>query len=321
MGRVQQAACLFDFERETGYCIDHVGDHRIIIESMYQVWSDLYDYTVTLEILVNGLPGDNGVYFTAENVGFIGSPDTATICNDIDNTANLTFAATCQAGTNCAAAGTCSEVNHTRLTTALSPGNLGTIGANQRFIWVDVPQMAYNTATAGTMVVAGEAVSIRVTLGASNPGANVCGTDQFTVGPYTVPVGTFGTCGNNFGMVFPYFTDNTAPWWSGIAVVNMSDNDGAATVYVYEDDGTRAQLALNVTAHQMEVYLTADLFNLAGVVTTPAGATLGNDRSYMVVCSNFNMDGFGFMANSEDGTSMGYLPRTAAVVGLPVECQ
>jgi len=312
MGGVQQAACLFDYERHTGYCTDHVGDHRVIIESMYQVWDAAYDYTATLEILVNGVSGDNGVYFTAENIGIISAADVDTHCNDADDTADAAFPASCQAGTNCAAVGTCSEVNHTRITSASTGANV--IAANNRFIWIDIPQMAYNTATTGTMVEAGDVVTVRVTLGASNPGAAICGTSQFTVGPYDIVVGTFGACGQNFALVYPYFVEaNLTNWWSGLAIVNMATTNGNATVHIYEDDGDEATVTVPVTANQMYVNLTSGLFAEAGLTTTPAGATIGDSRAYMVVCADFNIDGFAMIGNMETGEGQGYLPRQPAV--------
>jgi hypothetical protein len=317
-GGVQQAACLFDYERETGYCPDHIGDHRVIIESMYQVWSDAYDYTVTLEILVNGASGDNGVYFTAENIGLASSHDyELEICPDVfgtagDDIAVPSFAATCQAGTNCAATGIdCSEVNHTRITSATSPGNVGTIDDTQdRFLWIDIPMMAYNydiTNDPAFAVQEGDQVTVRVTLGASNPGANVCGTDQFTVGPYDINVGTFGACGQNFSLVYPYFTDyNSTGWWSGIAVVNMSDQLGTgATAYVFEDDGDEAEITLpDIEGNEMWVGLTTDLFDLAA-----NSDDLGDDRAYVIICADFNIDGFAMIGNNETGEGQGYLPR------------
>lgn len=317
MGAVQKTACLFDYERGTGYCADHVGDHRVIIESMYQVWDAAYTYTATLEILVNGQSGDHGVYFTAENVGLITAADVATHCNDADDTADNSYAATCQAGTNCAAVGTCSETNHTRITSATV--GAGVITANNRFMWIDVPQMAYNTATAGTMITSGDTVTIRVTLGASNPGASICGTSQFVVGPYDVNVGTFGACGQNFALVYPYFVAATeANWWSGLAIVNMSTAAGNATVYIYEDDGDEARLTLTIPGNEMWVNLTSALFETAGMTTTPAGATIGDSRAYMVVCGDFNIDGFAMIGNNETGEGQGYLPRQPAVA--PTVC-
>jgi len=311
MGGVQQAACLFDYERHTGYCADHVGDHRVIIESMYQVWDAAYDYTATLEILVNGASGDNGVYFTAENIGIITAADVDTHCNDADDTADSSYAAACQAGTNCAAVGTCAEINNTRITSAST--GAAVIAANNRFMWIDIPQMAYNTTTAGTMVTAGDMVTVRVTLGASNPGAAICGTSQFTVGPYDINVGTFGSCGQNFSLVYPYFVEaNLASWWSGLAIVNMATTNGTATVYIYEDDGDEAMASVPVTANQMFVGLTSDLYGMV-TSTTPAGATIGDSRAYMIVCADFNIDGFAMIGNMETGEGQGYLPRQPLV--------
>jgi hypothetical protein len=319
--QVQQAVCTFDYETANGYCTDHTGDHRVIVESMSQPWDPNYDYTVTLEIMVRPsggnayVSGDNGVYWTAQNIGFITAADTATHCNDADDQADAApVGSTCQAGTNCAAAGTCSETNNSRIIQAVSINGVANVGVNHRFLWIDFPTLAYNSATAGFRVENGDAVQIRMTIGASNPNTNVCGADTFTLGPYDIAIGEFGACGQNFALVYPYFVEATAAnWWSGLAIVNMGAVAGDATVYIYEEDGDQAQVAVNVGANDMYVNLTSGLFAEAGLVATPAGATIGDARCYMVVCSAFNIDGFAMIGNSETGEGQGYLPRQPAI--------
>jgi hypothetical protein len=318
--QVQQSVCTFDYETELGYNPDATGDHRVIVESMNQAWDPNYDYTVTLEIMVRPsgsatyMSGDNGVYWTAQNIGFITAADTDTHCNDLDDMAdNAPVASNCQAGTNCAAVGTCSETNHSRIIQAVNINGVANVGANHRFLWIDFPTLAYNSSTAGTMVENGDAVQVRVTIGASNPNTNVCGADTFTLGPYDIPVGAFGPAGQNFSLVYPYFVEATAAnWWAGLAIVNMSDAAGDATVYIYEEDGDQAAVTVNVGANDMYVNLTSGLFAEPGLVATPGGATIGDARAYMIVCSAFNIDGFAMVGNNETGEGQGYLPRQPA---------
>jgi hypothetical protein len=324
MGAAQQAACLFDYETGLGYCPDHLGDHRLMFQNTNNYFPEDYTYTVTLTILVNGVGGDNGVYFNTNTIGFTTRNARALICDDVDDVADNQYAATA-VDALAFATGNCVDNNRTRQVRMTYPANTGAIAVDHNFLWIDIPTIAYQT-TGVNAVTSGDSVTITVDVTANNTAQDPCGGRNFAFTD-TIPVGRFvSDCGQNFSVVFPYLTDvvdadgDATDWWSGLAVTNMGNLAGSADIYVYETDGDTAQVTVNMAPHSIQAWILGSsagaLYTLPGL-TTSAGATLGNARSYIVVCSDFNVDGFALLGNPEYGYAQGYLPRTDQ---LPEEC-
>jgi hypothetical protein len=110
--------------------------------------------------------------------------------------------------------------------------------------------------------------------------------------------------------LFPYFTSTTAataeqPYWNGIAIVNTSATAGTATLTVKQKDGKSGSFTTPaIPAYSMYV---AALENVAFV-----GTGLGGLPVYIKVVGTFTgLDGFAMIANTATGESMGYLCRMA----------
>jgi len=340
MGAAQQTDCLFDYETHYGYCPDHLGDHRVMIQNTNNVFPDNYNYTVTLSIMVNNQAAtvDNGVYFTNTQIDMNGTPFTDTgigfttrnnmnaICADADDIANGApavpdemFPAVVADGL-AFAVGNCVDSNRTRVIRTTYAALTGNIALDHNFLWIDIPTIAYQTEGANA-VTSGDSVTVRVEVLAQNTTQDPCGGRSFTF-TEDIYVGRFvSDCGQNFSVVFPYLTASAADasdgWWSGLAITNMGNLAGAADIYLYETDGDTAMVTVNMAAHSIQAWALGDSFYGLPGLTTSAGATLGDARSYIVVCADFSIDGFALLGNPEYGYAQGYLPRTGMI---PEEC-
>jgi len=342
MGAAQQTDCLFDYETHYGYCPDHLGDHRVMFRNTNSFFPDDYTYTVTLSIMVNGQAAavDNGVYFTDSHFDVNGTPFTDTgigfttrnnmndICNDADDIANGApnvpdemYPAVIVDGLGWAA-GNCVDANRTRVIRMTYLAGSLMIANDHNYLWIDIPTIAYQTEGVNA-VTSGDRVTVRVEVTGQNVTQDPCGGRSFSFSD-DVSVGTFvSDCGQNFSVVFPYLTA-VSDWWSGLAITNMGNIAGTADIYVYETDGDTAQImGMAMPAHSIKAWTLGDaasqLYGQAGLVTNfvSGDAMLGDARSYIVVCSDFNIDGFCLLGNQEYGYAQGYLPRTTL---SPEEC-
>jgi hypothetical protein len=111
------------------------------------------------------------------------------------------------------------------------------------------------------------------------------------------------------GLIFPYFTAADSGWWSGIAITNVSSADGAVMLTLYEQDGNVFQTseAITVPANSMVVYNQAMLYGLSWDVVKGSLATAGKSRFYVEATADVSIMGFGMMAKTSTGESMGYL--------------
>jgi hypothetical protein len=346
---LQGAQCLFDYEQGTGYCtntagnlIDHTGSHRIILRKLnasgnVSSWNADFEYNVTLEILVapaggSASSGDHGVYFTNENMGVDPSDDLDAICDDsYDGTVNNRIDTAIQRfgiddeDNEGFATGNCSDSDDSRLIDIETVANTFqdiNVTAGDSYIWVDVPTMAFNSST----VSAGDRVYIDVTIEGINPNATNCGEASFTYNFDPRHVGTFGPCGQNFSLVYQYLTNpSDTNWVSGFAVTNTSEVSGEADIYYYESDQDMAVLEdVEFAPRQIRTWGTSAFLGEDELTPTyvSTDATLGDAAAYIVVCSDFNIDGFAMltMYNMEMDMSLaqGYGARQPAVA--PDEC-
>lgn len=161
-----------------------------------------------------------------------------------------------------------------------------------------------------------------------NPDQAVANTDvRIWATGETLPCGTLfdgfvtaarlTACGSGISntILFPYFTAiETGAWWNGIAIVNLGETVGTATIRVYEKDGdvfASQALTLGPTDRLLSKTLDDPFFTW----TRESGAgTFGDSDCYVTVTTDFNVDGFGMMGNNSPGNddSMGYLPRLSA---------
>jgi len=293
MPSTTQTACVaFDFETVAGYCADHVAS-KFILQSSQAF--ELTNYVWTMDILVNGVAGDHGVYWSNTNVGLGAYSTSGLACVGAGlvtpgqtylRADGITAAIPVAPIAACNVVATAAKA--VRLTTTAS--NMGIVFGSSLFLYVDFPQFNWNLSE----VTAGDVVSVRLSLSKST-----CGV----VGTWTIPVGTFGCSGSTCTLLFPYFTSLTADaYWNGIAVINTGATAGTSTFTAYQKNGSVGTVAsVPVAARGMYVNL------LESMPWTGTG--LGGQQAYISVSSDFVCDGFGMMAKPGTGESMGYLPR------------
>jgi len=303
----------FDFETGAGYCC-FAGStcstqNKLIFQNLTGAF-EAVDYQIQLELLVNGASGYNGVSWSNDTVGAAGYDTYTTACPAaasavVGAQANYTYY---RADGTTLAAGSVAGPNVNQcdiqtigpdqrvVTVSTDSSTLGLTAAN-RFLWVDIPMINYDIDD----IAEGDIVTVRATLIKAPCGA---------LAEVELDIGVFGCLapsGTGDSLIFPYFTEvDDEYFWDGIAIINMTSADGTATLNIFEQDGDRGTLTVDVPAYSMFVDV---LSNLTFTLTAGTGS-IGDSRSYIRVTTTFNMaDGFAMFANPDSGESLGYLAR------------
>jgi hypothetical protein len=326
----------FDYEDNDqfyNYCDDVDKDYRRVLFPACDcdnfVEGDTID--IRMEILVNGSVGDNGAYW-AEYVDSIGlstyvSATAACQENIFDtgfqgafdylyyNSAGILTQGMPDSSSDCFASATSDmqyrvtviqpdidDMTHGyTITQADDQGNLAT--------WaIDIPWIKFDL----NKVQAGDEISVRICLARTDAEGDVdlggiCGDTGCCC---TFVVGTLGCCSDEYTadneLIYPYATPmNSADWWFGFVITNLSSEDGEAMITVYE---TNSDLSVDTATITVPVvgnglYVT----NNQGLMAA-FGGDIGDGRAYFVVETDFDASGFLFIGNDNKGEAMGYLP-------------
>jgi len=270
-------------------------------------------YDLSLEILVNGVAGNNGVYFSDQTVAANGydAASGAWCASDIDDGTYILpethtwYAANGNTTTGESLVGfpRC-DVTNRAVRVMVTASTMG-LTTGDTYLHIDIPAMVYDL----DEITAGDVVAVRVSI-VEKTG---CGTNTFAD---TWQIGTMG-CDSGGGVVptsyslsFPYLVPANDPnnWWTGVVVVNMTNSAGSADLTIYEMDGDVGTLEnVAIGGRSMMVNF---MSNIIGNFTLTTGSgTLGDAASHLVVETDFMSDGFLFMGDPTVGWSMGYLPR------------
>jgi hypothetical protein len=302
----QTDSCVaFHFETTSGYCSDHKAS-KLIIQSSQQF--EVTPYVVTLEILVNGVAGEHGVYFSNAGVS-VGHYQTQSDACAGGSLAGLTPTYLKADGSTVAVPvspisskcdGVADAAKAVKITTAAS--NLGIVSGDT-FLFFDLPPFNYNLAE----VNKGDLVEVKITLSKST-----CGQ----VATFTICIGTFGcpaAAATKGYMLFPYFSNAGADaFWNGIAIVNIGSTAGTVDIKAHQKNGTSLTFTTpSIDPNSMYV----NMLELIPWVGTVASGDAG--RCWVEVTTPTTAwDGFGMLANEVTGESMGYLPRNPYAVGF-----
>lgn len=336
---IAQGGCIFDYETSRGYCdqADIQGLYKFYLAAD-QAFQAGFTYSVKLEILVDGKSGDNGVYWILDDLNWDTNGDGITDETRYYHTAwepfetegalcdkNRRNAAWFMAVTNHTPAlpvgnngldptdptdsavistfgtGICDDSNKATVISTIETVYGGALTGKERFLWIDFPSMSFSLAK----VSSGQKVSINVTVSSGT----TCGSGLGAASG-TVHIGTFGGCLEGNNLIYPYFAKQEYGWWTGLAINNMGEKDGTAKVFYYESDGTEAKINLPIAKHRMFVNTTDALFTMSGFTVVPGTeATLGNSSGYMIICTDFEADGFAMIGNRNTGEGQGFIPR------------
>lgn len=289
----------FDNEDPEGYCSGYQPVDNTMVIAASQPF-DQAQYTVTMEILINGASGDNGVYFSNEALrsgAYDTSTDACLMTGMMSHTASY-YNAVGAPATPEARSALCTVAaagRAVRMVTAAS--SLG-VGTTQDYLAFDLPHFNYQL----DMVADGDVVTIAVTL--TKVPCGTVFTGEFNIGTFGCPspVVTPTSC-----IYFPYFTEIGADadaYWDGIVITNRASTEATVTLTIYEADGDTGTATVTVSAMSQYVNL------LSNIVFTTTG-TLGDSSCYIQASAvgSSNIDGFAMMARQDTGESMGYLPR------------
>jgi len=302
----------FDWDDDYGYCSLEHNNKLLIDTAQPGMFWDAGEYQIQIEILTDGVYWTNQA-IAAEGYGSAIQACAADLTNSVFGTpanyayTNPTLPPIAVSNLDCDPVGP--QTVTTDCAVIAGP-------ANMKVVNINIPALKYNI----EQIILGQHVEVQITL-IKCP----CGE----VNTWTVDLGALGCDDDGDGgaatsLLFPYYTsceDGAAdPFWDGFVVTNLGNQAGEAIIYCYESDGDSAQMTVSVPAHGMYVATTSAMMNapvggqvVSAMTQTGGTGTWGDDRCYMVVCTDFSSDGFAFMGRSSDagakGESMGYLPR------------
>jgi hypothetical protein len=281
---------------------DRHANNKVIINTANGQPFESTNYQIQLDILVDGQPGENGVYWTNEVLETDGYTTQALACAALEDdgeplggVATYTLASG-TAATPVAAITNCIIPSAARAVTMLTVGDDLDLGVSDAWLYIDLPGMHFDST-----FVAGQVLSVKVTLLKAPCGELFVGTWE---------IGTAGctaaAIANNIR--YPYFA-KTGAYANALIITNYSAADGTANITIYEQDGDAFTASVPVLANSLFVDLLGNL-----VMTQISGAgTFGDARSYVIISGDFAIDGAAMITNPATGESIGYLPRLVLV--------
>ena len=306
-----------------GYCEGTHRNNRVIIQETSGTPFASGNYQVQLEILVDGVGGDQGAYF-AGNIGtatFTNATDACaseesatsqpTILYNAQNESNVY--AIDASGTNgdLAFAPTdtdCGIDADNRITKVKTEEISLFNGSDEDFLFVDIPNIVWDR----SLFTEGETLSVKVTLLKSPCGTIFSG--EWCVGTLGCEEAT-DVC-KEYSRVYPYFGRNGA-YVNVFGITNTSASDVTYDVTIYEKDGDIFTASVPVGAHKINAVL---LHSLAVTTADNAGGgVFGDEQSYVVVKGSMPFEGIIYVTNATTGQSFSGSPsdETSATVACP----
>lgn len=287
-----------------GYCVNTHFANDVILASNSPF--DLAQYTVQLDILVNGQGGNNGVYWTNDLLAvdaytfYPGCPGAAT--TDIVGVytyLNGSFAPVSAGPRNSGQCDVSAAFPDQRAVTLISPQTNLALTAGDDYIAFDLPALNYDL----DEITAGDVVTVRITINKVPCGSIFTGIWD---------LGTFGclSAPQTSGLLYPYFTEageSADAYWDGFVITNPAMTDATCLVTWFEADGDQGTVTVVVPA--MSQYV--NLLSAMPWAQTVGLGSLGDSSGYIRVNATgaSGIDGFGMMGRPDTGEAMGYLPR------------
>lgn len=270
------------------------------------------DVGIRMTILVDGVAGENGAYFSAgapANIQVDLESSWATACaltmhGDPAATASGSFGAHTYYLANGTAAGplaadpTCSVGATARAVMLESiapvPGFIipAVPPSSADYWWIDIPPMRIDPA----VIASDSIIQVKIEL-LDNSGVSLCGGCTLCECTIDIAQACCGAAAATTNLVFPYFASN-ASFWRGIALVNPGVTSGTVNLTLHNVNGTTATAAVTVPAGGMFV---DSLDNI-----TFTGAADPAARSFITATANYAAaEGFAMMGDGNE--SMGYI--------------
>jgi hypothetical protein len=303
-GQGQTVECpVIDNESYHGYCTNIISDKHVnnnmIIRSANLSPFDLISYKVTLEILVDGVVGNYGAYWSNVPVMTEGYATKDEAC-DADDTDGSGIGAATYYDVNgtirSALAPTtgCSIPDANKVVKLVTTGHGLNLNATDRYLYVNLPTIITDGTLSG-------ALSVRVSLDKFPCGTVFSGIWEISEDACCLPNATTGSA------MYPYFAKLTGDFVNVIIVDNVGSTDGTCDIMINEEDGDQWKVTgIPVQAGRMFV---APLTGLTPVAVKTVDGVYGNSRSWAQVEANFAVDGSAWIVKAATGESFGYIAR------------
>lgn len=320
-GQIAATCFEFDYDLNTaldGYCTFNAANNCRAILKVCDCLPDptafvaSLDVGVTMTILVNGLPGDRGAYWS-NSTGAAGTGiawdhgvTQALACGLAAQTLNfgpevyylsdeVTVVAPAALPVDPActvAAGSRATILVASSTSALSGVNGKLIGTEGEYWWIDIPAIRIDPA----LIASGATVQVKVEL-TDDAGTTICGGCTLCTCIIDVAQVCCAAAAPATNLTFPYFASN-ASFWRGIAITNPSGSAGTITLTLHDTAGNTATATVSAPAGGLFV---DSVDNIAW-----AGAANVNGRSFITATCNYG-GALGFAMMGDGDESMGYI--------------
>jgi len=308
----QNSTCVaFDYETIGGvapnpYCSNHTANTGYLPKFVLQT-SMPFDplgttpFSVTAQILVNGVAGEHGVYWSSTLPTY--NDSATTLCGlplavkALGATAYLRGDGITVPVPIAPIAGACAAVAAGAKAVSFTTAPAVLFAAGDLFFELNLPPFNYNLAE----VNAGDVVSVRVTLSKGTCGAV---TQDLCIGTFIATCPTTPAAGA--ALLCPYITSLAAgdTYWDGIAIVNTGAAAGTVDLKAFKNDGTTSTFTTpSIAAGGMYVKLVSAI---PWVGTTPAGVPAYITLQASSTIPGGSLDAFVMMADGANN-SMGYL--------------
>lgn len=268
---------------------------------------------VQMTILVNGLSGDRGAYWSGTYGDGNAPMPLALLFNDYSTSAlacagttvggnsfgmpnfflaNGTTTGSPQAGT------TCTVAAGSKVVILKSTAFYKLVAGDFPYWLIDIYPIRIDPA----IVPAGAKISVKIELYDFNAATPICPTCVGCLCDCVIDVAVTccATAAPATTLPFPYFADlkSTLGWWNGIAINNPTAAAGSCTLTAVERNGAISTATVAVPAGGMFVNYLENM--------TFAGATGGMAARITAVCNYAGATGFAMMADRSTSDSMGY---------------
>lgn len=305
-GQGQSAECpVIDNESGEGFCTNISSDNHyhnnVIIRSSDLSPFDLLSYKVTLEILVDGVPGSWGAYWSNEAVLTEGYTSRDEAC-DADNGDGSPIGAATYYDANGIIRSAlpptttdCSISAGNRVVKIVTTGHGLNLGANDRYLYINLPAILTDGTLAG-------AISVKVSIDKFPCGTIFSNVWEISEDACCLPNAQTGHS------LYPYFAKVAGDFVNVIIIDNVGETDGTCSISINEEDGDKwIVTGVAVKAGRMFV---APLSGLSAVsVSAAGGGVFGDSRCWAQVSADFAVDGSAWIVKASTGESFGYIVR------------
>lgn len=305
-----------------GFCPNtHRCNKVLIYTEGEEELSSTKQYTAKFEILVNGEPGDNGVYWSSSTTNV---PDFMTESSNSFMTLITDTSADQMSGDFTAYTAGGSEVpDGSMMSTGAFTGcdvplasravileseasvfSLTSAGVDNK-IWLAIPPMIYRTGESSDAFQPGDVVSVQITIGEAPCGLWWNGEVEITEAVDSCTTAVSSTGGS---LLYPYYPALNSP--GGVlnimTICNNSATAGTATIRLYEADSDAFLATVDVPARGVVQVNLGTFTTIPDYSQTAGSGTFGDAAFFGAVTTTFPTGGVAGIVQLSSGSSAAY---------------